>query len=621
MNAPTPNIFLCNGADKPVDVPQDAKVVKLTYSKNDPERLVNLKLPAFVDQVYHLLPRILDLLEIAAYVFAADRWADRGPKEAVEFHSWSRSMRFVIRVREANFWNQAKVKEKLAAALVFMTGDREYAFEFLPGHSTPATSLFDREEFKIELQEPASVALFSGGLDSLAGALERLQSTKDDLYLISHSSGQPSTKRTQKKLVEALTKSYPKRINHYSFECGLCKKRAAEETQRTRAFLFDSIAFALAHRLGLNSFFIYENGVTSLNLLRRQDLINARASRTTHPKTHALMSLFLSEIQEAPFKVLNPFWQHTKTDVFLLLDQVGGRDLIGSSVSCSKTFQRLESATHCGCCFQCIDRRFAAYASGLHDIDNCGIYSKDIFVDPIDSPDARTTAIDYIRQATDFAKTTDDGFATERLYELTDIIDYIDAEGDQDAVDKLWQLCNRHGKQVVAAIKEIRLQMDDPCYKVKPGSLLQLIADREYLKDDPRRLAERIAETLAGSIPIAFKTTKPLKEADLNNQIDALLRAHGDVFRREFPATQFALAKVVPDHEAKKADLFVEAKYIRKETSPSKVTDGIAADITKYPSDKFVLFIIYDPERAISDDKEFRLDIESKRDCLVAVIR
>ncbi|MDD5085552.1 MAG: hypothetical protein PHE61_05865 [Candidatus Omnitrophica bacterium] len=621
MNAPTPNVFLCNGADKPADVPQDAKVVKLAYSKDDPERLVNLKLPTFVGQVYHLPPRILDLLEIAAYVFAADRWAHRGPKEAVEFHAWPRSMRFVIRVREANFWSRAEVKEKLAAALVFMTGDREYAFEFLPGHSTPVTSLFDREEFKIEPRGPASVALFSGGLDSLAGVLERLQSTEDDLYLISHRSGQPSTKRTQKKLVEALTASYPGRIHHYAFECGLCNKRAAEETQRTRAFLFGSIAFALAHRLLLTSFFVYENGVTSLNLLRRQDLINARASRTTHPKTHALMSLFLSEVQEAPVKVLNPFWQRTKTDVFQLLDQVGGRNLIGSAVSCSKTFQRLESATHCGCCFQCIDRRFAAYASELHDVDNCGIYSKDIFVDPVDSPDTRTTAVDYIRQATDFATTTDDRFANERLFELTDIVDYINADGDQDAVDKLWQLCNRHGKQVVAAIKEIRRQLDDPRYKVKPGSLLQLIADREYLKDDPRRLAERITETLIGSLPVAFKTTKPQKEADLNNQIDALLRAHGDDFRREFPATQFALAKVVPDHEAKNADLLVEAKYIRKGTPPSKASDGIAADITKYPSDKFILFIIYDPERAISDDTEFKRDIEGKRDCLVAVIR
>lgn len=621
MSDPLPAVFLCNGAKRPADVPFGAKVISLSYAKDDPNHLVNLRLPSFVDQLYHLPPRILDLLEIAAYVFAADRSAYRGPKEAVEFHAWPRSMRFVIRVREVDFWNRKEVKDKLAAALVFMTGDRQYVFDFVPGQATPPASLFDREEFRLEQCSAASVILFSGGLDSLAGVLERLHTTKEDLYLISHRSGQPSTKHTQKKLVGALTRDYPGRIHHYAFECGLCKERAVEETQRTRAFLFGSIAFAIAHQLSLTSFFAYENGITSLNFLRRQDLINSKASRTTHPKTHALMSAFLSEIQGAPVKVVNPFWQHTKTDVFQLLNKVGGRELIGSAVSCSKTFQRLELSTHCGGCFQCIDRRLAAYASGLQAVDNCGIYSKDIFVDPVDSLETKTTALDYIRQATDFAKTTDDGFARERLHELADIVDYIDADGDEDAVDKIWHLCHRHGKQVVNAIKAIRSQHDDPCFQIKPGSLLQLIADREHLKENPHRLAERIAATLAACLPIAFKTNRPKREDALNDQIDALLRAHREDFRREFPTTQFALAKVVPDHEAKDEDLLIETKFIRKGTSPSKASEGIAADIGKYPSGKFILFVVYDPDRAIADDAAFKKDIESKRESLVAVIR
>lgn len=621
MTAPTPTVFLCNGADRPADDTQNVEVANLSYSKGDPNCLVKVKLPTFVDQVYHLPTRVLDLLEIAAYVFAADRWAYRGPKDAVEFHSWPRVMRFVIRVREADFWNRPEIKVKLAAALVFMTGDREYTFEFLPGHSTPPTSLFDREEFKIELRGPTSVVLFSGGLDSLAGVLDRLRSTTEDICLISHQSGQPSTKRTQRRLVEALKLAYPGRIFHYAFECGLTHVRAAEETQRTRSFLFGSIAFALAHRLSQTQFFVYENGITSLNLLRRQDLINARASRTTHPKTLALMSLFLSEVHGGTVKVLNPFWQHTKTDVFQLLDEVGGRNFIGSAVSCSKTFQRLESATHCGCCFQCIDRRLAAYAAGLQDIDDCGIYAKNVFVNPIDSPDARTTIIDYIRQAANFSKSTDDAFYRERLHELVDIVDHIDADGEEDAIGKLWQLCNRHGNQVVKAMQEVRRRYDDLRYKVKDGSLLQSIADREYLKSDPRRLAEEVAKSLSQAIPLAFKTRKPKREDEINDQISAFLSAHQDDFRQEFPSTTFALAKVVPDHEALQADLLIEAKYIRKGTSPSKASEGIAADITKYQANKFILFVVYDPNRGISNDAKFKKDIEDKRDCLVAIMR
>jgi hypothetical protein len=65
----------------------------------------------FVDQVYHLPDRILDLLELAAYVFAGDRAAHRGAKDAVEYHAWLRSMHFVVKVRDAGFWNQPSVKE------------------------------------------------------------------------------------------------------------------------------------------------------------------------------------------------------------------------------------------------------------------------------------------------------------------------------------------------------------------------------------------------------------------------------------------------------------------------------------------------------------------------------
>ncbi|MCK4682088.1 hypothetical protein KAT59_03560, partial [Candidatus Bipolaricaulota bacterium] len=173
----------------------------------------------------------------------------------------------------------------------------------------------------------------------------------------------------------------------------------------------------------------------------------------------------------------------------------------------------------------------------------------------------------------------------------------------------------------LVALKEIRRHLDDLRYKVRGGGLLQLISDREYLKEDPERLAGRIAAMLRETIPVAFKTARPRNEDEVNDQIDAFLRAHGDDFRREFPTTQFCLAKVVPDHEAKANALLVEAKYIRKATSPSKASEGIAADITKYPGGSFVLFVVYDPERAIVDDETFKKDIQSKRDCLVAVIR
>ena len=86
----------------------------------------------------------------------------------------------------------------------FVTGDREYRFNFQPGHSTFPTGLFDKEEFSVASEKDVSVILFSGGLDSLAGALERLVNTDDQVCLISHQSFQPSIVKTQERLVETL---------------------------------------------------------------------------------------------------------------------------------------------------------------------------------------------------------------------------------------------------------------------------------------------------------------------------------------------------------------------------------------------------------------------------------
>ena len=135
------------------------------------------------------------------------------------------------------------------------------------------------------------------------------------------------------------------------------------------------------------------------------------------------------------------------------------------------------------------------------------------------------------------------------------------------------------------------------------------------------RLAESIAESLSKSIPIAFKSHQPSSENQLNDQIQALLQANESIFRREFPLTTFALSRVVPDHETIQHDLLIEAKYVRAKTTPSKITDGIASDITKYSLNKFILFVVYDPNRGISQDDLFRKDIEAKRACIVCIIR
>lgn len=616
MTKDSPHIFLCNNAELA------GKFAKQLNYLEEATRNIKLLLPDFVRGVYHLPDRLLDLLEIASYVYCADRMTSRGARDAVEYHSWSRKFEFVIRVRDEAFWNKPEVKQALSDALKFVSGDREYRFEFQPGHSTSPTSLFDSEKFSVAGEKDVSVILFSGGLDSLAGALEQLVNTDDQVCLVSHQPFQPSITKTQERLVTALKSHFPDQIYHYRFKCSLTTdNRAREETQRNRSFLYASVAFALACAYKQSRFYVYENGFTSINFPRREDLANARASRTTHPQTIGLLQNFFSLFVDKPISIEVPFLWKTKTEVIESINASGYPELISSAVSCNKTFQNMEQATHCGQCFQCVDRRIAAHASKSEDFDHSGLYATNFISETMDDRETKTTVVDYLRQARNFANWNVDYFCEKMMNELQELIDWIpDCKDDNEIVEKVWHLCNRHGKQVFDAIKRMRNIHDDLHLPIEEDSLLKLISEREYLKEPIERLVASIREKVSNAIPAMFSQNKPKDENDLNTKVHALLETHRQDLRSEHPEVSFAGAWVVPDHGIG-TNLLIESKYIRDGTTPSKATDGIAADLTKYPADSHILFLVYDPTRKIASDQEFIKDIEAKGRCTVDILR
>ena len=122
------------------------------------------------------VPDVLtDLLEIAAYVYTADQAVTRGGNGVLDHGAnWRRELRFLIPVRKPDLWKSPPVKRSLTETLGFLSED-DYTFtftklrdprpmshylEFGPGGATG----FDAEE----------VVLFSGGLDSLAGATDEI---------------------------------------------------------------------------------------------------------------------------------------------------------------------------------------------------------------------------------------------------------------------------------------------------------------------------------------------------------------------------------------------------------------------------------------------------------------
>ena len=613
-------VFLCNEAT-PSEGLDEGGYRRLAYRSARGERpVIRLALPDFVRSVNHLPDRCLDLLEIAAYVFSGDRLTSRGPTDAVEYQSWSRRFRFIVKVRDYKFWDQPEVREALGKALCFATGDSAYEFTFQPGHQTPATNLFDRKEFLIKNGGDIAIMLFSGGIDSLAGGVHQLENTNSHICLVSHLA-QAGTMRTQRKLADALKDQYEGRVSAYQFKTTLQGERAKEETQRSRPFLYGSIAFALATALGQDRCYVHENGVTSLNFSRRGDLLNARASRTTHPQTIGRLAALFSMISGKRFTIETPFLWLTKADVVTELMRAGCGHLLPSSVSCSRTYNAGVNTTHCGECFQCLDRRIGIYGAQANERDNETLYAKNIITSKMSPKEGKTTAVDYLRQASHFASWNSAAFEHHSLDELQSLMEWVpDFENEVDLVEQVWSLCARHGRQVRESLRRMRDVHEDVFTPQEPGCLLNVISDREFLKAPIERLVRSIEERLDSALPKSFRIQDPVNEADLNDKIEGLLDTWRDDLRREHPAVPFATVGVRPDFTLDKAHLLIEGKYIRASTTPAKVTEGMSADLIKYPEEAHILFVVYDPGRAVADRSRFRKDFESKGRCTVCIL-
>lgn len=296
-------------------------------------------------------------------------------------------------------------------------------------------------------------------------------------------------------------------------------------------------------------------------------------------------------------------------------------DLISSSVSCSATFRSLAQATHCGECFQCIDRRFAAFAAGVEDHDHMGLYAVDIIDEPFTTAAGRTSAIDYLRQAMFLMKANEAELAERHLKDIADLLDWVPGiTSEIELTERVHRLLARHGDHVHRGLHRMRDRADDVFDELAPQSLLHLVAAREHLRPEVELLADRVEGILRPAIREMFRRDRPRDEPDLNAKIGALLGTHCEDLRSEYPVVRFACAAVVPDHELAGRDVIIEAKYIRDKTTPAKASEGISADLVKLPETAFLIFVVLDLDDRIRDDAEFRRDIEAVRPCRIIII-
>ena len=259
-------------------------------------------------------PLIADLLDIACVVFAADSSVPRGGTVRQNMGAaWRRRFFFEVPVRNREIWADPAVTDRLVEAVSFLTDD-VVSFDFTDhqgDHGGQQFLDFDPSGVTFEAQD---VVLFSGGLDSFAGALEMLATTNRSLRLVSHRSAQKVIPR-QEELGAYLMHRFPKRVEHIHVEARRKDEEASETTQRSRSLLFAALGQAVVQAFDGKRLWFFENGIVSHNLPISPQVVGTMATRTTHPLALDLLNRLFDRLGGDLVPIHNAYQWLTKTEV------------------------------------------------------------------------------------------------------------------------------------------------------------------------------------------------------------------------------------------------------------------------------------------------------------------
>jgi len=471
-------LFWCGPQPPPKSVStRDRKIITLdSFPANGN---VNLKLSQLSLRLARNIPSILlDLLEVATYVYCADQAVSKGGKAGrQDGKDWYRRLEFDIQVRNVELWNSKSLTKALSELLGFLSDDA-FHFKFRKlKHELPLETYMEFEKDQPWF-DADSVLMFSGGLDSLVGAIDEVVNQQRSVILASHRPVAIISRR-QTDLVQALSASSNRgQLLHVPVWANKDGGLTRDSNQRLRSFLYASIGAALAkwHKLNLIKF--YENGVTSIHLPFSEQLVGTRASRTTHPRTIRLMSEFFSALFESDFRVENPFIWKTKADIVRLIKNGGFDRLINLSNSCTRTRIADKQNSHCGVCSQCIDRRLAVEHEGLGEADPESQYRTRLFVDELPKGEARTAVESVIRSALDLEDMDELEF-TRRYPESVRVLREFELPSSETAL-RVLELYRRYGSQVSKTVGDHFARQVHVIAKkeVLPGSILDILIDQ-----------------------------------------------------------------------------------------------------------------------------------------------
>jgi 7-cyano-7-deazaguanine synthase in queuosine biosynthesis len=327
--------------------------------------------------LHHNLPRLFSFparpdqrvqafLLVALGVWAADKLQPR----RLTADAWTRQI--ILHLPASPQW--LPLGPRLAQLLNFLTGD-DWTLKL---RETPL-DLGIKGEWP-HSWSPDGVMLFSGGLDSLVGALDFLEAGQRLLLVSHYDFGQLAS--IQQNLAGALLGHYgSERVHHLGIRVQF--PEALELTTRSRSLLYLTLGLTAGAPWGIQvPLIIPENGWISLNPPLTGNRLGSYSTRTTHPYFLEQLTGLWRKANCAP-ALANPYQELTKGEMVRnCRNQVLLKELFRLSVSCARpVVSRWHggAAGACGYCYPCLMRRAALQVLGL---DRGEDYLRDVLADP-----------------------------------------------------------------------------------------------------------------------------------------------------------------------------------------------------------------------------------------------
>lgn len=268
----------------------------------------------------------------------------------------TRKISIVAKVYDLKKWIDSK---NILLELVEWVSSDSFNIEFSERHDQTNSVLLD-----LSNSDKQCITLFSGGLDSLAGAYFNFSNDILSDYVGYTNKFEEGTHQTQ------LQKFYNGKFSSKGSEVDIknkYKKNKKFHFQSTRSLLYLSLAISKALSSSVKEVRMYENGILSLN-----PEFARYTTKTTHPKTIALFNELLYSLGY-DIKIFNKFEYKTKGEILEAMDS-DFKLQIKNTFTCGKSRSGIDynHKGQCGVCIPCILRKIslASYDNEVYDTTN-----------------------------------------------------------------------------------------------------------------------------------------------------------------------------------------------------------------------------------------------------------